>query len=911
MAGSEQARDDIDPGVDVRPGSLHHIVPVHLQKVSLNNGCAQALELQVDSKEKKSVGTKPRFAHTQIMFDAESNGVSRLFRGLLIGAVLALAEAGLWAQPAGRPSQLLTPAERQWLQQHPDIRLAPTPDYQPVEFFDAAGNYVGMTADYFRIIEQRLNYHFQIVHPTPEQWAQLDPKLRGADVITASAPTPKREQYWDYTSPYLELPTYVITRDKAEDGLTLNQLAGERVAVVRSWAVEEYLNTTYTNLIVVPVPDAPTGLRKVSFGLVDAFVSELPVATAWMEVEGISNLKASAEAGYTYRLSISIRKDWPELCAILNKALATITADERRQIFEHWVKLKTPAERQMEKNRERLAWVAAGLSGMLVLALLWNRLLAWRIRARTQALQLSEDKFAKAFRASPDGLAISEVETGRYIEVNEGYCLLYGFKREEMIGRTSIEMGIWQNPKDRERVTRDLLETGGVRNLELHLRTRSGAVKTIILNGETIKVDGKLCFVSVLHDITDRLAAEHALRTNEETQRRVLEMIASGQPMRQTLDSFLRMIESQVEDLICSILLLDPDGIHIRHGAAPSLPAEFTQAVDGQAIGPCSGSCGTAAYRKEPVFVADIATDPLWANYKDFALPHGLRACWSTPIFDGQRKVLGTFAVYRRQTGLPEERHQKLISIVTHTAAICISRHRAESEHEQAVVRERDARIQYTLRLIAAQEAERKRIAVELHDSMGQNLLLIRNLAEMSLRAQDPAQVYDHVGSISQLAIQCIAEARRISRDLHPHQLDHLGIKRALEAMIEQTSQASRIQFASKIEPIDDLFTTEAAMNLYRVVQESLNNVLKHSRASKVSIHLERDIHEVLLQIEDDGAGFALDGAAEKEGLGLKNISERVRMLGGKLRLSSAPGKGTRIEVAIPIVNKKGAHLSF
>jgi PAS domain S-box-containing protein len=841
------------------------------------------------------------------MIYAESNGVSRLFRCFLIGAVLALAEAGLRAQPSAPASQLLTPAEQQWLQQHPGIRLAPTPNYQPVEFFDATGNYAGMTADYFRIIEQKLNYKFQIVRPTPEQWAELDPKLRGADVITASAATPTREQYWAYTSPYLELPTYVITRDQAEDGLTLNQLAGQRVAVVGGWAVEEYLKATHTNLIIVPVADAPSGLRKVSFGLVDAFVSELPVATAWMETEGISNLKATAEAGYTYKLSISVRKDWPELSVILNKALAAVTPEQRRQIFERWVKLKTPTERQMEKTRQRLRWAAAGLVGLLVLMLLWNRLLAWRVRARTLELQLSEDKFAKAFRASPDGLAISEVETGRFVEVNDGYCLLYGFKREEMIGRTSVEMGIWQDPKDRDRVARKLLEAGGVRNLELRMRTRAGGLRIIILNGETIKVGGKLCFVSVLHDITDRLAAEQALRTSEETQRRVLEMIAGGQPMGKTLDSFLRMIESQVEDMICSILLLDPDGVHIRHGAAPSLPAEFIQAVDGQPIGPCAGSCGTAAYRKEPVFVADIATDPLWADYKGIALPHGLRACWSTPIFDEQRRVLGTFAVYRRQTGMPEERHQKLISIVTHTAAICVSRHRAESEREQSIVREMDARIQYTLRLIAAQEAERKRIAAELHDSMGQNLLLIRNLAEMSLRADEPAKVREHVGNISELAIQCIAEARRISRDLHPHQLDHLGVKRALEAMIEQTTQASHIQFATKIEPVDDLFTGDAAMNLYRVVQESLNNVLKHSGAGKVIIRLERDIHEVLLHIEDDGAGFVVDGVGEKEGLGLKNMSERVRMLGGKLNLSSAPGKGTCIEVAIPIINQAGS----
>src|SRR6185369_1291729 len=97
---------------------------------------------------------------------------------------------------------------------------------------------------------------------------------------------------------------------------------------------------------------------------------------------------------------------------------------------------------------------------------------------------------------------------------------------------------------------------------------------------------------------------------------------------------------------------------------------EYLRAIDGASIGPCAGSCGTAAFRREAVFVADIASDPLWADYKHLALPHGLRACWSTPILDAQRNVLGTFAIYYRKQGLPEEHQLQLIDVATHTAAI-------------------------------------------------------------------------------------------------------------------------------------------------------------------------------------------------------------------------------------------------
>ncbi|HEV2693671.1 MAG TPA: PAS domain S-box protein [Verrucomicrobiae bacterium] len=229
-------------------------------------------------------------------------------------------------------------------------------------------------------------------------------------------------------------------------------------------------------------------------------------------------------------------------------------------------------------------------------------------------------------------------------------------------------------------------------------------------------------------------------------------------------------------------------------------------------------------------------------------------------------------------------------------------RRRAETERQQAVEREQQARIEYTFQLIAAQEAERKRIAAELHDSLGQNLLLIKNLAQMALREPDPAQASEKVASIDHLAAQCIAETRQISRDLHPHQLDHLGLKRALESMLESVAAASGIGFQWKIDDVDKLFTAEGAMNLYRVVQESLNNILKHSRAKTARVDFERDIHEVRLRITDDGCGFTPDRLAEnKKGLGLKNIPERVRMLGGSMKMDSTPGGGTRIKVVIPV----------
>jgi PAS domain S-box-containing protein len=168
--------------------------------------------------------------------------------------------------------------------------------------------------------------------------------------------------------------------------------------------------------------------------------------------------------------------------------------------------------------------------------------------------------------------------------------------------------------------------------------------------------------------LTDARRAE-ALRAG---QSQILEKIATDAGLEDTLTSLVRLIESQAEGMLGSILLLDPDGVHLRHGAAPSLPAAYNQAIDGVPIGPRAGSCGTAMYRKQPVIVTDILEDPLWEDYRALALPHGLRACWSTPILSSDGTVLGSFAMYYGTPRSPDAAERQLIDLAIHLAGIAI-----------------------------------------------------------------------------------------------------------------------------------------------------------------------------------------------------------------------------------------------
>jgi len=222
-------------------------------------------------------------------------------------------------------------------------------------------------------------------------------------------------------------------------------------------------------------------------------------------------------------------------------------------------------------------------------------------------------------------------------------------------------------------------------------------------------------------------------------EKRLLEMIAKGDSLPAILDAVCQLVEEQLPDVISSVLLLDGD--RLWHGGAPSLPKSYNGAIDGLVIGPSEGSCGTAAYRGEPVIVSDIATDPLWAKFRDLALSHSLRACWSTPILSTENKVLGTFAMYYRDPRSPTSQDLGLIELATHLVRIAVERDRAEQalRTSEQLARSHVDVMMRSLDVLATEAAPEKFIA-EMLRTIGQHLhargvlLWLRNQEDDSLR---------------------------------------------------------------------------------------------------------------------------------------------------------------------------------
>jgi signal transduction histidine kinase/ligand-binding sensor domain-containing protein len=204
----------------------------------------------------------------------------------------------------------------------------------------------------------------------------------------------------------------------------------------------------------------------------------------------------------------------------------------------------------------------------------------------------------------------------------------------------------------------------------------------------------------------------------------------------------------------------------------------------------------------------------------------------------------------------------------------------------------------FSRQLIESQEGERKRIAAELHDGLGQNLLVVKNRALLGLsQLDDGARAIAQLNEISTAVSQSLEEVRQIAANLHPYQLDRLGLTKAIEAMTRKVAAAAELEIATEIENIDGLFDATAEINLYRIVQESLNNIIKHSAAGAASVVIKRAARSVTLAIHDNGKGFAVGDL--KPGFGLTGIAERARMLGGAHAIDSTPGKGTTVTLTI------------
>jgi|GEM_PF-600445 PAS domain S-box-containing protein len=438
--------------------------------------------------------------------------------------------------------------------------------------------------------------------------------------------------------------------------------------------------------------------------------------------------------------------------------------------------------------------------------------------------------------------------------------------------------------------------------------------------------------------VRERTAQLQQEQQRQQAENHVLDAISSNQPLSAVLETIAHEVEGLMPDALCSILLLDPDGVHLRHGAAPNLSAEFVRAVDGLQIGPQAGSCGTAVHRNQQVIVSDIGTDPLWADYAALALPLGLRACWSTPVRGGSAQVLGAFAVYYRSPRTPTAPELECIDDWTRLTGLAIERQRdadaLEALHQglERRVAERTAELELA-RLEAQRLSQVKDIflATMSHEIRTPLNALLGMLELLGLRALDhEAQRMLGVALQSGQALLHIIDDILDFSKIEAGKLEIHPEPTSIRELIELSADSFRNLASSKgvrllhwVDPQLSPLLLADRLRLRQILNNLLSNAVKFTHAGQVTLKAERVQHQgaterVRLSVADTGIGIApavqatlfqpfSQGDAQTtrryggSGLGLAICRRLADLMHAELELQSTPGLGTTLSLTLDL----------
>jgi len=341
-------------------------------------------------------------------------------------------------------------------------------------------------------------------------------------------------------------------------------------------------------------------------------------------------------------------------------------------------------------------------------------------KSAEEKLRKSEEKYRDLIEISPDAIYVVDAN-GICVLGNRAGAELAGVPQDQLV-RTPIAETYLPEERHLFRERLEKLKTGRTIRFERKFLRKNGEIVPVEVSVSGIRGG---YFQAILRDISQRKRAE-ALLAGE---KRLLEMIATGVPLKQILNALCLIIEEQRPETLASVLLLNADGVHLDVAAGPNLPKEWTRQMELMPIGPCAGSCGTAAYRGSAVIVSDIATDPLWdvPEHRASALKHGLRASWSNPVLSWKGQVVGTFCMYYREPRSPTSQDVELIELATHLTRVGIERDRAQEtlRASEQLARSHVEVMMRSLDVLATEAAPGKYIG-EMLRTIGQHLHAIR-----------------------------------------------------------------------------------------------------------------------------------------------------------------------------------------
>jgi len=530
------------------------------------------------------------------------------------------------------------------------------------------------------------------------------------------------------------------------------------------------------------------------------------------------------------------------------------------------------------------------------------------------------------FERSPDAILL--LDDGVFIDCNQAAVdMLRAAGKDELLSLSPSDLSPAIQPDGASSTTKaqQMIATALVRGshrFEWLAKRRDGSEFPVEVLLTAIPFQERQILYVFWRDISRRKEAEHELSKSREAedafragQGRVLEMIAQGATLSDVLASLVTLIEAQSEGMICSVLQLSEDGKHIRHGAAPRLPEIYVQAVNGAPIGPKNGSCGTAMYRGQPVIVTDMLTDPLWEDYRELAKLSGLRACWSTPIFTGHGKVLGSFAMYYREPQAPTGSEARLTEVATHIAGIAIEHERAQNELQHT-----RSELAHVARVTTMGELAAS-IAHEVNQPLGAivgNADICRSwLLEKEVDLKLVAEALEDISNDGHRASQIISRIHSLVKKHVPEKapLNVSDVARDVIGLVGHEAQRKQVTIQSQLGEslpaveADRVQLQQVLLNLCMNGIEAMHETDANQRQLIVETVMSNG--SVLATVSDRGIGIEPAKAeqlfkpfhttkANGMGMGLAISRSIIESFGGKLWAESNDGGGAIFSFSLP-----------
>ncbi|HMB88282.1 MAG TPA: ATP-binding protein [Methylomirabilota bacterium] len=555
------------------------------------------------------------------------------------------------------------------------------------------------------------------------------------------------------------------------------------------------------------------------------------------------------------------------------------------------------------------------LLGFLTTSFVVTRLVS-RWRTSFRELQALQDRMGLVIDSIPAWASVIRPD-GAVEFVNRWGLEYTGLRFEDTLG-SGWKIAV--HPDDQAAFAsarRKALATGEPFEIETRFRRADGVYRWFLTRVAPLRDEGGgiVRWYGVSADIEDRKVAD-ALLAGEKL---LLEMITRGDRLALILDALCRLAEERCSGALCSILLVGPDGTSLRHGAAPSLPGAYVKAIDGVTIGPSAGSCGTAAYRAQPVVVSDIATDPLWADYRALALSHSLRACWSTPMCSSEGRVLGTLAVYYREPRRPTPHERDIVERITHLAAVTVERKQAEEAlHQTQIELARVTRVTTLGELTAsiAHEVNQPLAAIVADASACLQWLAADRPDLDSVREALAAMVKDGERAADVIGrIRALLSRSRVA----PEPCDLAGIVHEVLLLVAPEMGRHGIVLQTALAPElprvlgDRIQLQQVLLNLLMNAAEAMRETPPERRRVVVrsTVECRDDGTWAVLAVEDAGVGFREQDEARLFeafyttkpsglGMGLSISRSIIERHGGRLWATPNPDHGATFHFALP-----------